>query len=181
MVQLPHTCAMCVSEGDRPSLGKIREISHIATMRIAARELVRLGPFPPDEAFARVGDRTLRICRATVRVANAAFRLAIYWPEDDRASPPSVEALADELRREPGGTLGAVVRASGEGSMDLATTHTDAGEVFAIAAAAAAARLSCAWDDCPTIAVIVNDAHFAIAPHYTGTHWEAVEILVDAA
>jgi hypothetical protein len=74
-----------------------------------------------------------------------------------------------------------VARGSSEESIDLSTAPTTDEPGFAIAALAAATRLSWAWDCCATIAVTINDAHFSIVPQFTGTDWEAVEITLDAA
>jgi hypothetical protein len=149
-------------------------------MRTAVIELVRVGPFPPPEAVARICGQSVRVCRATARVAEQLFRVALYWPDDDRVPPLSADCLVDVARLASPDTVTALVRSSSEGTMDLISAHTEHGELFALAAVAAAARLSWAWDDCATVAVTVNDTPLAFAPHFTGTYWEAVEIPVAA-
>jgi hypothetical protein len=145
-------------------------------MRSARVELVRVGPFPPSDFFTRAGDRDFRICRATVNVDDRVGQVAMFWAADGEPTAVSFAALRDAIQREPTGTVPAVVRASSQGTIAVDTPRGDAWHQFAVAAVAAAARVSWAWDDSP-IAVTVNEERITIEPSYTGEAWEAVEII----
>jgi hypothetical protein len=145
-------------------------------MRTARVQLVWVGPFPADDVFARVGDITFQICRATVNIDERTLRVAMFWPRNAQPTSLPLESLADTVQKEPATTVPSIVRASAEGRIAVDTTRGDEPNLFAVAAVAAVARVSWAWDDGPTISVTVNGQRITIDPTSMGEAWEAVEI-----
>jgi hypothetical protein len=145
-------------------------------VRTARVKLVRVGPDPPPDHFARADDRDFLVCRATVDVDNRAAHVAMFWPADGEPTSISFAALAAAIQREPAETVLAVVRASAPQTMSVESPTREAWQLFGVAAVAAAARVSWAWDDCP-IAVTINDERITIDAKHTGQAWEAVETI----
>ena len=149
-------------------------------MRIAFVELVRVGPFPTPDFFARVGDCTFQVCRGTVRVGGESERFALFWRSDEERAALGPDARRDAAALEPLGTLAALVRESTDGSVSVEADPAPESLAFALAAAAAAMRVSWAWDDSPVILVSVNETRFAFALEFTDGVWHAVEIAAGA-